>query len=438
MKRSATRTLNSVSGSSTTSGSGTNSSDTDRAVNAYHASTASTTNANDAAIAAMLGRLRRPTRWPAPGRNATGVIAISSSARVSRASSSRSGGAVSPAVTRASISSLSRPPSIRQVIRAVSSATMSPSESLRAPVTCSPATRKFRVSRVGWMKKTPSSMPTDSVPFTPDSRISARGSPPIVTGSASTAKCRVKPSSSVFRTHSVASFIGAPSRRAPVSRRVSSFPSYRLRADHADRIELAARQHGEGLPHVSITVARADHRVVAGTKLDLPRQERAEAADAIQRDLGSAVGDELHRDRRLRDEDELVEALDLPSEPRLLSGRGERLARFSEQPLGVAKHIVAEQQARVVDQIRELRVEVRPRPRALEPCVRERERGVGRERILVLRDRLLPQLAALERERACLGQSDLVELRALLGLEQTVARLGGLRAHRECRLEGFA
>src|SRR5690606_31002415 len=104
---------------------------------------------------------------------------------------------------------------------------------------------------------------------------------------------------------------------------------------------------------------RADHGIAARTKLELSRQERAETSDAVDRDLGSAVGDELHRDRRLRDRDELVETRDLRGESRLLAGRGERLPGFGEQRLGAGKHVVAEQQARIVDEIDELRVEIR-------------------------------------------------------------------------------
>src|SRR5690554_318641 len=188
------------------------------------------------------------------------------------------------------------------------------------------------------MKNTPSSMPIDSVPSTPESRISARGSPPIVTGSASAAKCRVNPSTSVLSSQSDAALIAVPPRRAR-ARAFSSPCSYRLHTDHPDRLELAARQHGERLPHVAIAVARADHGIAAGTELQLSRQERAEASDAVYRDLGLTVGDELHRDRGFRDGDQLVEPRDLLRQPRLLADRGQRLARLGEQRLGAGKHV---------------------------------------------------------------------------------------------------
>ena len=93
------------------------------------------------------------------GLNAIGVMAISA-VRPPRASSSRSGGAVSPAVTIHSMRIASAPPAIRHSSRARSNAITSPSRNARVPVSSTPPTRTLRAFRPGCTKKTSSRRPT--------------------------------------------------------------------------------------------------------------------------------------------------------------------------------------------------------------------------------------------------------------------------------------
>src|SRR5690606_20681607 len=96
-----------------------------------------------------------------------------------------------------------------------------------------------------------------------------------------------------------------------------SCSSYRLLADHADRLGLASGHDRERPADVAIAVARADRGVVAGPELDLMRREDAEPAYPIERDLGQTVRHELNAHRRRRDRHELLEPRDLTVEPRL-------------------------------------------------------------------------------------------------------------------------
>src|SRR5262245_7239460 len=92
---------------------------TDFAVNANQATTTNSANTTPALIVVGRKGMRRAVATPAAlGLKAIGVIATSATRPLSRATSSRSGGAVSPAVTTQSRRAVSAWPLIAQVMRA--------------------------------------------------------------------------------------------------------------------------------------------------------------------------------------------------------------------------------------------------------------------------------------------------------------------------------
>src|SRR5690606_32100654 len=106
-----------------------------------------------------------------------------------------------------------------------------------------------------------------------------------------------------------------------------------------------------------------------------------------------------------------------------------------EQLVRIGERRVGQQQIRIRDEVRELRVEARARLGTRQAGVRKLERRVGFQGRLVLRDGPVPELARFERDRARLGELDLVEANAFLGQQQTVARGLRARANRERRGE---
>ena len=124
--------------------------------------------------------------------------------------------------------------------------------------------------------------------------------------------------------------------------------------------------------------------------------------------------------------------LDLLREPRPLLGLR---APPSSSLRASASTVSPNSSVGIVDEIGELRVETRARSSSLEPRLREQQRAVVREHGAVQLDRLIPELAPLECERAGLGQRDLVELRALLGLREPVRGFARARPQRERGLE---
>src|SRR5712671_3477724 len=95
----------------------------------------------------------------------------------------------------------------------------------------------------------------------------------------------------------------SPSTRSPAGSRTRTCPhapgcidtpsfmgsSDALGAADVHRLGLLPRPYGDVAAHVAVTVARADHGVVAGLELDVAPGEAAERADAGYRHLREAV-----------------------------------------------------------------------------------------------------------------------------------------------------
>ena len=188
--------MKSVLGRLTAAGVGWMSSATDLAVNANQATVANSATAVAIPMVPLLTPRRAARAFvAAPGLNAMGVMA-SSALRPPRASSSRSGGAVSPAVTSRSTRIASVCAAVRHSSRARSNATTSPSRTARVPASGAPPTRTLRAPRPGWTKNTPSRRPIWMLPCTPSSTTSASAPAPNVTGNSSGPNSRRRPPSS--------------------------------------------------------------------------------------------------------------------------------------------------------------------------------------------------------------------------------------------------
>src|SRR5688572_20688685 len=390
------------------------SSATDFAVNANHATTASSPKPVPIAIVMRLGPRLSTAFVAAPGLKEIGVIATSVARLRSRTPRSRSGGAVSPAVTIHSTRNASLPPAMRHSSRARSNAMTSPSCSSRVPLRGSPPIRRLRAPRPAWTKKASLKRPICMLPATPSSLTSASAEAPSVTGrSAAPNSCR-RPRSSI-----VTSEVRPLSAAACVTRPSCLLDGFD--ADYVDRRQVPAGPYRECVAHVAIAVAASNHGVGARPQLEVLGGERPERSDAIHRDARQLIGLESDGNGLRSELDELAEPFDLRREARPLlrfgAGRPEQRARVRE-------HGVAEEQRRVVDEIRQLRVEARSRLRSFEPRLREQQRAIAGEHRIVQLDRLAPELAPLERERARLGQRDLIELRGFLGLHEPVGGFG--------------